>query len=232
MNAAQAGTPPAYAVSGLEFAYGGRVVLRCASLCVPAGSIVGISGPNGSGKSTLLGILSFLSPPTSGSILFFGRAVSGTPYELRRQAVLMPQDAALLRRRVEANVLYGLGVRGQARPEAAAAALERVGLDPARYLRRWWWQLSGGETRRVALAARLALRPRVLLLDEPTANLDPRSADLVSRAVLQARRDQGLSVVVVSHDRDWLFQLCDTVLAMHPETGLEPKPMRESPCAP
>lgn len=210
-----------YDLEGVEHRFDGHLALGCSRLQVAKGSIIGIRGPNGAGKSTLLSILSFMIPPTTGTVLFCGEPGRCGDVALRRQAVLMPQDPALLRRTVEANVLYGLKVRGISNLDAAAQALERVGLDPGRYLRRWWWQLSGGEARRVALAARLALEPVALLLDEPTAGLDPESAEMVRRAVLADRERRGLTVVAVSHDREWLDSLCDEMYRLAPRTGIE-----------
>jgi tungstate transport system ATP-binding protein len=92
------------------------------------------------------------------------------------------------------------------------AALALVGLDPGRFAGRMWHQLSGGEVKRVALAARLALHPRVLLLDEPTANLDRDSAELVRRAVLAARERHGTTLVISGHDQIWLRAICDDIL--------------------
>ena len=213
---------PVYEISGLEHRFGDRLATRCDALSVAPGSIVGLRGPNGSGKSTLLMIMAFLLAPSQGQVRFLGRPGLCGDGALRRQAVLMPQDPALLRRRVEDNVLYGLRVRGQQDPDSVREALELVGLDPRNYRRRWWWELSGGESRRVALAARLALKPLVLLLDEPTASLDPRSADLVREAVLNAREQRGLTCVVVSHDSQWLDEVCDVTHAMEPGAGIFP----------
>jgi len=220
-----------YEVAGLRHEFSGRPALRCDRFQVEPGRIVGIRGPNGAGKSTLLLILAFLMAPTAGEVRFLGQAGRVGDVALRRAAVLMPQDPALLRRRVEDNVLYGLKVRGEATGAAAPEALELVGLDPARYLRRWWWELSGGEARRVALASRLALKPRVLLMDEPTASLDPESADLVAAALAAARAQRGLTAVVVSHDGDWLDGCCDQVYRLDPREGLQPTDRGTTPCA-
>lgn len=220
-----------YQVEGLRHEFSGRPALRCDAFQVESGRIVGIRGPNGAGKSTLLQILAFLLAPTAGQVLFLGRPGRVGDVALRRAAVLMPQDPALLRRRVEDNVLYGLKVRGEPTGNAAREALELVGLDPARYLRRWWWELSGGEARRVALASRLALAPRVLLLDEPTASLDPESADLVSAALAAARDQRGLTALIVSHDGDWLDGCCDQVYRLDPRRGIKPAIRENSTCA-
>ena len=215
---------PVYDIQEVEHRYGERPALRCKALVVQPGRIVGIRGPNGAGKSTLLKIMSFLMAPTSGVVRFCGQAGRCGDVGLRRQAVLLPQDPALLGRRVEDNVLYGLRARGEAVDGAASRALELVGLDPGRYLRRWWWELSGGEARRVALAARLVFKPTVLLLDEPTASLDPESAELVRQAVLAAREQDGLTTVAVSHDSEWLDSLCDEMYRLSPREDIEKLP--------
>jgi len=215
---------PVYNIRDVEHRYGERLALRCNRLTVEPGRVVGIRGPNGAGKSTLLMVMSFLMAPASGEVLFCGQPGRCGDVSLRRQAVLLPQDPALLGRRVEANVLYGLRARGETDNDAASRALELVGLEPKRYLRRWWWELSGGEARRVALAARLALKPKVLLLDEPTASLDPESAELVRQAVLSARAHDGLTTVAVSHDSDWLDSLCDDMYRLDPRKDIEKLP--------
>ena len=223
---------PVYDIENVEHRFGSRVALRCHGLRVESGQIVGIRGPNGAGKSTLLMIMSFLMAPTQGVVRFGGVAGHSGDVRLRRQAVLMPQDPALLRRRVEANVLYGLKARGVPEKNAAAEALELVGLTPGRYLRRWWWELSGGEIRRVALAARLALKPKVLLLDEPTASLDPESAELVRQALLTARLKRGLTAVAVSHDREWLDSVCDEMYRLDPRSGIKKLSLEGDTCEP
>lgn len=223
---------PVYELAGVEHRYGGRVALSCESLVVRPGRIVGIKGPNGAGKSTLLSVMAFLTAPTRGSVRFMGEEAAGsTDVRLRRQAVLMPQDPALLRRKVRENVQYGLKARGVSGGRAVAGALELVGLDPALYLNRWWWELSGGEARRVALAARLALDPKVLLLDEPTASLDPQSAGLVL-AALKSARDCGLTVVAVSHDSEWLESASDDMYRLDPREGMNPVRLENVQCAP
>ncbi len=202
-----------YELSGVAQRYAGRTVLDIDRLVLPAGAIVGLAGPNGGGKSTLLRLLAFLESPAAGEVRYLGRPTAGREWELRGEATYFPQEPYLLKRSVRANVGYGLAVRRA--PDVRArvdAALAQVGLDPARFAGRSWRQLSGGEVKRVALAARLALRPRVLLLDEPTANLDRESAELVRRAVLAAREGQGTSLVISGHDQDWLRAICDDML--------------------
>ena len=213
-------SPPVYELQGVEHFFGDRQALFCPGLTVEQGRIVGIEGQNGAGKSTLLLIMAFLLAPARGIVRFLGRPGASGDVALRRQAVLLPQNPALLKRRVRDNVLYGLTLRGRPEKNAAQKALDLVGLDPSRYLKRWWWELSGGEAHRVALAARLALGPRVLLLDEPTANLDPQSCEMIRQTLWAARERLGMTVVIVSHDRDWLYGACDDLRRLEPGIGI------------
>jgi len=217
-----------YELSGVEHFFGDRQALFCPGLTVEQGRIVGIGGQNGAGKSTLLLIMAFLLAPMRGVVRFLGRPGVSGDVALRRQVVLLPQNPALLTRRVRDNVLAGLKLRGRPEKDEAERALDLVGLDPKLYLKRWWWELSGGEAHRVALAARLALGERVLLLDEPTANLDPQSCEMIRRALLGARERLGMTVVIVSHDREWLTRACDDVYRLEPGRGVRRE--EEYPC--
>lgn len=197
---------------------GGPGVLFVPRLDIARGSIVGLAGHNGSGKSTLLKVLGFLLEPQAGELRFDGRPVDRAAYRaghlLRRRAALLGQDTCLLSRSVAANVSYGLALRGlPATGDDIAAALALVGLDHAAYARRSWRQLSGGEARRVALAARLILKPEALLLDEPTTGLDRASTAHVKAAALAARQ-HGATLVIASHELDWLSSIADTLLTL------------------
>ncbi len=204
-----------YELRRIAVVYSGQTVLEIPHLDIDQDSILGIVGPNGSGKSTLLRVLAFLEDPDQGEIRFRNRLSSSRQEHLRRRATLLTQTPYLLKRTVYGNVAYGLKVRGIRHNEAAVfAALDMVGLPPARFARRRWHQLSGGERQRVALASRLVLQPDVLLLDEPTSNLDQESTDLTRAAMLLAREQWSTSLIVVSHDLDWLAQVSDRTLSM------------------
>lgn len=211
---------PLYRLWDIEAAYGaGQAVLRVPRLDIARGGILGLVGHNGSGKSTLLKLLGFLLMQRSGSLEFDGGLVDAQAWRnahlLRRKAVLLGQDTCLLSRSVSANVAYGLKLRGLPAPrEAIAQALAQVGLDAAGYASRSWRQLSGGEARRVALAARLVLQPAALLLDEPTAGLDRASTAHVKTAIMAARAAYGTTLVISSHDLEWLEGCADTVLTL------------------
>ncbi len=215
---------PLYELRGIEASYGadggqGACVLKVPSLDIARGGILGLAGHNGSGKSTLLKLLGFLLIQSAGTLAFDGALVDAralrSGHLLRRKAVLLGQDTCLLKRSVASNVAYGLKLRGLPAPDTAiAAALAQVGLDYSAYARRPWRQLSGGEARRVALAARLVLAPAALLLDEPTAGLDRASTEHVKAAIMAARAARGATLVIASHDLDWLSSCADTVLTL------------------
>lgn len=206
--------PPMYRIEKLVHRYHHRTVLEVDRLDVEPASIVGLVGPNGSGKSTLLKLMAFIRRPSEGRILFDG--VSAAPFDesVRFQVTLLTQDPYLMKRTVFKNIVYGLKVRrdGGNWGRRVHESLAMVGLDPDAFARRQWEELSGGEAQRVALAARLVLKPRVLLLDEPTASVDARSSELIRNASLRARSDWGTTLVIASHDREWLYDVCDDVL--------------------
>jgi tungstate transport system ATP-binding protein len=195
--------------------YGGRTVLSIESLTIEQGLLLGIHGPNGSGKSTLLRILAFVEAPVRGSVRFKGVPADPEGVGIRRRVALLTQSPYLLKRTVLANVTYGLKLRGRKdREEQGRQALSLVGLPPQGYAQRKWYELSGGEAQRVALAARLVLRPEVLLLDEPTANLDEESTEIIRQAAFRARDEWGTDVILVSHDEEWLASVSQRTLRL------------------
>jgi len=203
-----------YQIQAVDHFYGDKQVLSIEDLTIPSASITGLIGPNGSGKSTLLKLLGFMEEPTYGTILFQGRKVAPFSKVLRSRITLLTQEPYLLRRSVFDNVAYGLKIRDDSRDlnNRVGEALTMVGLEPQNFARRKWTALSGGEAQRVALAARLILKPGVLLLDEPTASVDSYSARLIRIASLRARNEWGTTLVVVTHDWQWLYETCDSVM--------------------
>ncbi len=204
-----------YELEGVTQEYGGKSILSIDSLDIARKSIVGLAGHNGSGKSTLLRILAFLEDPAQGRVCFEGTDYSARKNSVRNKVTLLSQEPYLLKRSVEANVAYGLRVRGEENTsQKVAEVLDLVGLTPKKFARRSWHELSGGESQRVALAARLVLRPEVLLLDEPTTSLDVESTGRIKKASLAARQHWGATLVVASHDMVWLESVCDKILLL------------------
>ncbi len=205
-----------YGIAGLTRLHGRKTVLSIPSLEIEEGCIHALLGPNGSGKTTLLNILGFLDAPTSGRIRFRGRGVVFAETELqalRRQVVVLDQHPILFTTTVYRNVEFGLRVRRLPFPERARIveeALDLVGMRafaaaPAH-------RLSGGETQRVALARALAVGPRVLLCDEPTASVDAENQEAVLRILQRINREQGLSIVFTTHDRLQAARLAQSTL--------------------
>lgn len=195
--------PQLYRLESIEKHYGRRVALEVPELSIGEGGIHSLTGPNGSGKSTLLGLLAFLSPPTSGTLCYDGKRVEWNARSLialRKEATLLHQSPYLFEGSVSDNIAFGLKVRGageETRTSRIAESLEMVGLsgfEPRRAK-----ALSGGEMQRVALARALALHPRVLLLDEPLANVDRPSAEVI-REVIRGLPERGTTVIMTTHD--------------------------------
>ncbi len=214
----------AYHFSNVEHYYGTNKALDIKELAIPRGSITGIAGPNGSGKSTLLKLMTFAESPRFGEILFNGKKEHLFSPNVRFKVSLLTQKPYLLKRTVFENTAYGLRIRKNSEGIRArvAEALSKVGLPFEDFAKRRWHQLSGGEAQRVALAARLALHPQVLLLDEPTASVDAESATLIRDASLAARRDWGTTLVIVSHDLQWLNEISDTTLHLFEGKAIKP----------
>ena len=196
-------------LDGVSLQVGATTILDRLSLSITPGAPTLIVGPNGSGKSSLLRLMMGLTAPTAGRVSWGGRTESKPV----RRAILF-QRPVMLRRTAAANVAYALAQAGTPRSERAvrvAVLLERVGLfdltqRPAR-------KLSGGEQQRLALARALAREPEILLLDEPTASLDPAATRGVEEIVLMAAQS-GIKIVMASHDLGQVRRLAGEVMFM------------------
>lgn len=196
-------------LDGVSLQAGATTILDRLSLSITPGAPTLIVGPNGSGKTSLLRLLMGLTAPTAGRVSWGGRSESKPV----RRAILF-QRPVMLRRTAAANVAYALAQAGTPRNERAvrvADLLERVGLfDLARRPAR---KLSGGEQQRLALARALARDPEILLLDEPTASLDPAATRGVEEIVLMAAQS-GIKIVMASHDLGQVRRLAGEVMFM------------------
>jgi tungstate transport system ATP-binding protein len=209
-------------VRSLSKSIGPAKILSEINLTVERGEILGLIGPTGSGKTTLLRLINLLDEPSAGSIFFSGKEVSGRPekeaLDVRRKMAMVFQKPVMFKASVEENVSYGLRMRGrQGRYEKMSIssrveeALEMVGLSG--YERRDANTLSGGEMQRIALARALILQPELLLLDEPTANLDPRSAASID-SLLHNLAESRTAVILATHNMEQCRKLAGRVAVL------------------
>jgi len=206
---------PLFSMKGVRVRFDGWDVLSVDSLVVEAGAITVLMGENGSGKTTLLRVLNGLVKPEEGQVFFHGLPLSGGGLAATRAAsILLHERALLFRGSVGFNVGYGLrlrGLRGAEVRDRTRDALRRVGLST--FESRRASSLSGGERQRACLARALAVAPEVLLLDEPTANVDAGSQRLIE-SIIQEARESGTSVILSTHDSDLASRLCDRLIRL------------------
>lgn len=192
-----------YELKNIQRIFEGRTVLNISQLSIEAGKIYTLIGPNGAGKTTLLNLLAFLDEPSSGEFYFDGEPVrfsAGSLLAARRRVVLLDQYPILFTGPVWKNVEYGLKVRGVQACERRARVIEMLDLvGMQHFLEADAHKLSGGETKRVALARALALRPEVLLCDEPGANVDKENQEIILSILGKINAAEKTSVIFSTH---------------------------------
>jgi tungstate transport system ATP-binding protein len=202
-----------YRLIDVEMGYEGPWRLQIEELEIPSGGTFAILGPNGAGKTTLLRLLHLLAVPQAGKIYLRGREVKHpSPLNLRRSLAMVFQRPHMLHGSVRRNVAFGLRLRGERDFKRVDEILDRLHLMqlanmPAR-------RLSGGEIQRVALARALVLEPDVLLLDEPTSNLDPFNARLIEEIIQATVRNTDMTAIVVTHNVFQVKRIADRVAMM------------------
>lgn len=192
---------------GVSYQVNGRSILSDIDLSFETGSNTTIVGPSGSGKSTFLKILSSLLSPTEGEIFYQEAPITTIPIETYRQKVSYCfQQPTLFGETVYDNLLFPFTVRQEAfNQEKVVALLQQVKL-PAAYLEKKIDELSGGERQRVALLRNIIFVPDVLLLDEVTTGLDEESKQIVNQLLNQLNKEQGVTLVRVTHDTEEIQQ--------------------------
>lgn len=184
-------------------------------MAIPAGKLTTLLGPSGCGKTTSLRMLAGYTRPTAGRILIDGVDVTWTAPEKRGLGMVFQSYALFPHMTVADNVAYGLKLRRTPRAERdarVAEALELVGL--AHLAGRKPKALSGGQQQRVALARAIAIRPKLLLLDEPLSNLDARLRVQMRSEIRRIQAETGLTVVLVTHDQDEALEMSDEMILM------------------
>ncbi|MFI9202577.1 ABC transporter ATP-binding protein [Streptomyces sp. NPDC053048] len=201
---------------GVTVAYGRNVVLDSLDLTVEPGEVMALLGPSGSGKTTALRAVAGFVQPVAGRVLIGDRDVTDLPPHRRGIGMVVQQYALFPHMRVDANVAFGLKARRTPREEIAARvaeALETTGM--ADYAERYPRELSGGQQQRVAIARALAIRPGVLLLDEPLSALDAQLRSGMLAELARLHRDlPDVSMLYVTHDQVEALTLADRIAVM------------------
>ena len=196
--------------------------LKDVCLTIPDGQFIGLIGHTGSGNSTLVQHLNGLLAPTSGNVYYNGADIHDSNYnrkELRSKVGLVFQypEHQLFEIDVFSDVCYGpknLGLDKKETELRAYAALKQVGLEDD-FFYQSPFDLSGGQKRRVAIAGVLAMKPEVLILDEPTAGLDPKGRDEILDQIAKLREETGMTVILVSHSMEDVAKYVDRIIVMN-----------------
>lgn len=198
-----------------------KPILEGVSLTVAAGEFVGLVGPNGAGKSTLMRLLAGLAEPTRGEVLFEGRPIGQIPDRARARAIaFVPQnthvafgfsvyDIVAMGRYPYRGRFGALEARDREAIESALAAVELLSMADRRI-----HELSGGERQRAFIARALAQQPRLLFLDEPTANLDVRHQIELLELIRALNKERGVTIVMAIHDLTWAVRTCGRLLLL------------------
>ncbi len=206
---------PAASFKNVSQVFGDFTAVDDISLEIPAGRLTTLLGPSGCGKTTSLRMLAGYSQPSSGTIYIQGEDATRLPPERRGLGMVFQSYALFPHMTVAENVAYGLKLRKLPRAEQdrrAQESLDMVGLGHLAKSRPR--QLSGGQQQRVALARAIAVRPKLLLLDEPLSNLDARLRVQMRSEIRRIQGETGLSVVLVTHDQDEALEMSDEMVVM------------------
>lgn len=192
--------------------YAEKKVLDTDSLKIEKGKITGIIGANGSGKSTLLNIIAGLDNEFDGTILYDGNQLDK---DIRKKMTLVFQTAYLFKRTVYKNIAYPLKVRKVKKEKIKAKVSElmkTLEIEDLKY--KIGSKLSGGETQKVALARALVFNPELLLLDEPTSNIDPEYIEHMEKSIIKYNKENKGTVIIVTHNIDQAERLCHNIIKL------------------
>ncbi len=199
-------------VTNLIKKYQDKAVVDMNSIEFLSGNIYGVTGDNGAGKTTLLKILAGLESHDSGKIVYNDQPLGSS---LMKKITYLSQTPYLLRSSVYENIIYPLKIRNVDSEIIERKAFEIMEELQVTELRdQLATQLSGGESQKVALARALVFDPEVLLLDEPTASIDPATIEMLEEAIIKRNKLQDMTIIMISHNMDQVKRMCDEVVYM------------------
>ena len=198
-----------------------KEALKNVNIEISEGSITGLIGHTGSGKSTMLQLLNGLAKPADGKVYLDGVDIWEKPKEIgkvrfRVGLVMQYPEYQLFEETVEKDIAFGpknMGLSDSEISDRIREAIDFVGLSPD-VLSKNPFDLSGGQKRRVAIAGVIAMRPEVLVLDEPAAGLDPQGRDVILSGIFKYREKTGATVIIVSHSMEDMARLCDDIIVL------------------
>ncbi|MFC9428090.1 ABC transporter ATP-binding protein [Streptomyces sp. NPDC056987] len=219
---------PVVQLESVHREFGGTAAVRDLDLTVRRGEFTALIGPSGCGKTTTLRMIAGFLEPTAGRILLEGEDATRLPAERRNIGMVFQSYALFPHMTVERNVAFGLKMRGVPdgeRRTRTGEALEMVGLS--HLSGRKPKQLSGGQQQRIALARAIAVRPSVLLLDEPLSNLDARLRIQMRQELARIQQETGLTAILVTHDQEEALELADSMVILNQGTVAQQGAPRE-----
>lgn len=199
--------------------YREKVALNIDQLTIGSGSLLGIIGPNGAGKSTLARLIAGVDNPSSGTIAYDGETMNPS---LQQHVTIVFQKPYLFRSTVFNNIAYPLKLRRVNKTEIADRVHRTIReLEIEDISHQNAWTLSGGEAQKVALARALVFRPRLLILDEPTANIDPASILTMERVIKRTHQEENTTIIIVTHNLPQAKRLSSDILFMNKGEAVE-----------
>ncbi len=204
-----------------------KTILKNINLEITKNKTLGLIGPTGSGKTTLLRILNMIDEPTSGHIKYKNKIVTSKSLDYRRRIAMVFQKPIVFKGTVFDNIYYGLKIRGIKKRECEDEIFRYMDIvNLSGYENQKANTLSGGETQRLALARTLILKPELLLLDEPTANLDPNSTHQIEEIIRDIQKNTDTTLIISTHNLQQGLNLCEEIALLNKEI-IQKSPAKE-----